>query len=98
MLPHMITVQPYAGDSAFGPVKDDPTPIRARVDGRRRMVRTSTGETVIGSAVATIRPQATEIPTRSKVVHGSRTFEVLEVVTIEELRRPFAVELILSGQ
>jgi len=96
MLPDLITVEPYLGPGAYGPAYGTGVQLRARLEGRRRMVRTATGVDVIGSAVATVRPEAT-VPVESRVTYGANTFEVLDVVIGKGLRRPSHLELILGG-
>lgn len=98
LLPDLIEVEPYLGDGAYGPTYGAPVTMRARVEGRRRAVRTATGIDVIGSAVAFVRPEAqAHVPVESRVRHGGRTYEVLDVAVGKAMRRPSHLELILGG-
>lgn len=100
LLPDRITIEPYLGSGAYGPSYGDPVTLRARVEGRRRAVRTSGGVDVIGQATATVRPTPAAMAAaavESKVTHGDRTYEVLDVVRGEGLTRLSHLELILGG-
>jgi hypothetical protein len=101
LLPDTITIEAYTGSGPYGPIYGAGQQVRARVEGRRKMVRRggggerSDGVEVIGSATATIRPA--DVTVESRVTHGDRTYEVLDVVIGEGLRRPAYLELILGG-
>lgn len=95
LLPDTITVEPYQGAGAYGPVYAAAVQIRARVEGRRRTVRRADGTDLISSATAIIRP-GTEVATESRVTHEDRTYEVVDVLIGEGLRRPAYYELVLS--
>lgn len=97
LLPHRISVEDYTGTTgngqpAYGPARE----VRARVDSRRRQVTTPTGQTVVGQATAVIRPTE-HVEAEARVTHNGKTLYVLEVATIEGLRRPEFLELILGG-
>lgn len=96
LLRERITVEPFEGSGAYGPVYGAAFTLRARVEGRRRAVRTTGGTDVIASATATIRPDAREVPVESKVTHGDRDYEVLDVILGEGLTGPTYRELILA--
>lgn len=97
VLRHRVTIQAYVGDSAYGPTWDIPMDrVPARVVGRRRAVRTSTGVDVIADATATIRP-GRDIPAESLLTHRGRTYTVVGVADAEDLTGPAGVELILAG-
>lgn len=97
-LPHRVTVRARegttgTGDPAFArPVRGVP----ARVDGRRRQVRTGTGAVVIASATATMRPGVCA-PVGSLIEHGDRLYEVLDVSEAMDYRRVDHVDLLLDG-
>lgn len=96
-LRHRITVEPYEGTTGTGgPVYGEPVALRARLVGKRRAVRTRDGVDVIADATADIRPGAT-IPAESRVIRDGRVYEVLAVVDVEDLGRPWARQLILEG-
>lgn len=96
-LPHTVTIEPAAGTTGTGaPAFGSPFSVPARVEGKRRSVRTSTGVDVIADAVATIRP-GWKVPVGSRVTLGDRRFTVLGEGEQMELRRPEKVELILEG-
>lgn len=96
-LPHEVTIEAAAGTTGGGaPAYGEPVTVRARVVGKRRQVRTSTGVDIIASATATIRPGPT-VPAGSLLTHGADLYEVVDTATAVELRRPHSVELILDG-
>jgi hypothetical protein len=96
-LRHRITIEPYEGSGALGPIYGDPiTDVPARVVGKRRAVRTASGTDVIASAVCVIRP-ALDVRAESRVIHNGRRYVVLDVADSEDLTRPHHRELILDG-
>lgn len=97
-LPHRVTLRRYKGSTAYGPTWGHPERrIRARITGRRRMVKTSTGVDVIADATCVLRPCG-EIPVESTItdLHG-RTYTVLGVADNPGLTRQHNTELILQG-
>lgn len=97
LLRQRISVEPYEGDTAYGPKYGPPVDgVAARVEGRRRAVRRPGGVDVISSASATIRPGLNVRP-ESRVVHEGRTYEVLDVVVGQGLHSPAYLELLLGG-
>lgn len=95
LLNRTITVEPYEGSSAYGPVYGEPVEMRARVEGRRRTVRRPDGVDVISQASATIRP-GTPVPAESRVTIDGQAYWVLDVVQGEGLTGPAYVELVLG--
>lgn len=96
LLRERITIEPYEGSGAYGPTYGTPVTVKARVEGKRRAIRTSGGVDVISSASATIRPDVTVAP-ESKVTHEGRSYEVLDVLIGEGLSGPAYFELVLGG-
>lgn len=97
LLPHRVALRPYRGTSGTaGPVYGPQRTVKARVEGRRRAVRTSTGIGVISTATAIVRPDES-IPVQSRLIHDGRTFEVLQNNAGEGLRQTAYRELILEG-
>jgi hypothetical protein len=97
LLPHRITVAPYLGSSAYGPKHGDAVTIRARIDGRRRVVKTPDGADLMSSATATIRPPGFEIAPESKATWEGREYEVLDVLPLTHLRAVAGYELLLGA-
>jgi hypothetical protein len=95
-LPHIITIEPYEGDTAEGPSYGTATTVRARVVAKRRMVRTGNGADVTASATITVRPGVT-VPAESKVTHGDRTYTVLDAANGHELRGTHSWQLLCDG-
>jgi hypothetical protein len=97
LLPHTVTLAPFEGTSGSqGPVYGAPVTVKARLEGKRRAVRTSTGIDVIGSATAIVRPDVA-VAAEDHLVHGEHTYEVLVVTEGEGLRQRAYRELILEG-
>ena len=102
LLRSRITVEPFQGDSAYGPVYGAPVyDVPARVEGKRRAVRKADGTDVISTASVTVRPDV-NVSVESKVTipHPvtavDETFEVLEVLTGEGLTRPAYFEVLVG--
>lgn len=102
LLRQRITVEPYLGDSGYGPRYGDPVPNQpARVEGKRRSIRRPNGTEVISTASITVRPTV-DIPVLSRVtaphpVTGAAdTFEVLEVLVGQGLTRPAYLEVLVG--
>lgn len=95
LLRETITIEAFLGAAAYGPKYGPATSVKARVEGRRRAVRTADGTDVIASATAIVRPEV-EVTPESRVVHDGRTYEVLDVLVGEGLTRPAYRELILA--
>lgn len=97
LLRERITIEPFEGESAYGPRYGDPVvDVPARVEGKRRTVSVAGGDDVISSASATIRPDLTVLP-ESRVTHGARVYRVLDVLDGEGLTGPAYRELVLGG-
>lgn len=95
-LPHKITIEAYEGDTAEGPSFGPGCTVKARVVGKRRMVRTSDGRDVMAVATITIRP-GIDVPAESRISHGDQTYTVLDAGESAELRGPHSWRLICDG-
>lgn len=97
-LPHRVTIAALLGDTSTGPkFAPEGGPVRARIVGTRRRVTTGNGTVTIADGTIVIRPPAVPVPVGSKVFHAGQEYLVLDTATAEELRRPFACELIVQG-
>lgn len=104
VLPHRITLEPYAGNSATGPTFGIArTGVRARVQAQRRAVRTGQGSTVTSSVTVTVRPDDSVI-VESRVTLDSDVASVLSgTYTVvghdvgEGQHGPVYVDLLLVG-
>jgi hypothetical protein len=90
-----ITIEPYMGEGAYGPTFGAPVTIRARVEGRRRVVRRADGETVTSTATAIVGPDDT-VAVESRATYSGQTYEVAEVVDQLAQRRVHHRELVLA--
>lgn len=66
LLVHQITVEPYLGDSGYGPRFGPAVVVRCFLDGQTRMVRSKTGTEITSSSTAYC-PLATVAPPDSRV-------------------------------
>lgn len=80
------------GGPAYGPTRT----VRGRLEARRRLVRTPTGEDLVSTASLLVRPETTVAPDAQVVVNG-RTYVALDVTAPEGLTRPAYREVILHG-
>ncbi|MFK0069753.1 hypothetical protein RKD32_003969 [Streptomyces sp. SAI-195] len=69
LLRHRVTVEPYAGDSAYGKTYGPPIPdVRALVDARIRVVRNREGREVTSTATVYAEPDlAAQCPPESRI-------------------------------
>jgi hypothetical protein len=95
LLRDQITVEPFGGDTATGPVYGPAVTYPARIAPTARMVRTPTGEDRQVAAVAVVRPDA-NVTTRSLVVYDGTTYVVLTVARRMQLTRCVYQELSLG--
>lgn len=102
LLPDRITVEPYEGHGAYGPIYGPAqSGIPARVEGKRRAVRKQDGTDVISTAAVTVR-RGVNVPTESRITapHPETglddTFHVLEVITLAGYRRPAGYEVMVG--
>lgn len=96
-LPHTVTITPFLGNTAEGPSYGPATTVRARVVGKRRMVRTSDGRDVIAAATVTIRP-GVNVPVESRITHGDRSYTVIDAAQGHELNSAHSWQLICDGE
>jgi hypothetical protein len=81
---HTVTVEPYEGGGAHGPIFGAAVEIRCRVEGRVQLVRSNTGEeTVAGSSAVSSTTVFCDpdvvIPAGSRVTVNGRVATVLAV-------------------
>jgi hypothetical protein len=95
LLRQTITVEPYLGSSATGPRFGAPVAIRARVEGRRQVVKSADGHDIVSSAAAIIRPEHA-IAAQSRVTYDGRKYDVVDVRPGQGLTRPTHFELVLA--
>ena len=80
LLRHRVAIEPYAGESAYGPVYGPAVPeVPALVDERPRMVRAADGRQLVASATVITAPDV-ECPAGSRLTLPSgRTTTALAV-------------------
>lgn len=95
VLRETLSVEAFEGSSAYGPVYSDPETVKARVEGKRRLVRSTSGTDLISSATAYVRPEVDK-PIGSRVTHGDRVYELVDVLPGEGLTGPALFEWLLA--
>ncbi|WP_257032529.1 hypothetical protein [Streptomyces sp. 1331.2] len=84
LLRHRITVEPYLGDSAYGPVYGPPVPdVPALVSDTVRLVRAPDGRQVVSSAQVLLDPDSV-VPAGSRITLPSgRITTPITVATVD---------------
>lgn len=77
LLRHQVTVEPYIGDGAYGPVYGPSTTVRAMVDEQTREVRAPDGEQVTSSSTVYCRPEVDAPPQSRVTLPSGRTTRVI---------------------
>lgn len=96
-LRNRITIEPYTGSGAYGPVYGTAVEnVPARVLRKRKTIRTATGVDVTATAQCVLRPDVTVIP-ESKITWGGQEYLVLDVEDSSELNRGWCQILWLDG-
>ncbi|MFE7128957.1 hypothetical protein [Streptomyces sp. NPDC057617] len=74
-LQHTITVEPYEGSGAYGPVYGAPVDVEGFLEQTARLVRAPGGDEVVASSTFYCRRGAVNAPTKSKVTlpDGTKT-------------------------
>lgn len=79
---HTISVEPYAGTGAHGPVFGTAVPVECRVEEKVQLVRSDTGEEVVSSSIVYC-DLATVIPAESRVTVNGRVTSVLNAASFD---------------
>lgn len=82
LLRHRVTVEPYEGQGAAGPVYGSAFTVRCLIDNKRRTVRGIDGDQVLSSAML-LCPPGTRIPNQSRVDLGDRSSIVINTAVRE---------------
>jgi len=97
LLPTRIVITTQTATAGNGtPVLSRPRTCKARIERKRRAVKTGTGVNVISTAAAIVRPDVT-VAVEDRVDIGPLTYDVLEVNRGEGLRHTAFLELVLGG-
>lgn len=78
LLRHEVTVEPYEGDGAYGPVYGDPVTIPAFVDAQTTMVRDADGVEVVSSTTV-YAVDVPDLPIGSRITYAGRELTALAV-------------------
>ncbi|MBB4915094.1 hypothetical protein [Streptosporangium saharense] len=76
LLRHTAVVEPFEGDSAYGPVYGAPVTVRCLADDERRRVRDSKGDEVVSEITLYMEP-GVRCPAGSQVTVNGRTTTVI---------------------
>ncbi|MFE9645316.1 hypothetical protein ACFYO0_14605 [Streptomyces sp. NPDC006365] len=78
LLRHEVVVEPYEGDSAYGPVYAAPVTVRCFLEEKNRLVRDKDGREVTSSSTFRCRLGAVDAPPDSRVtLPGGRQTTVI---------------------
>ena len=86
LLRQSVTVASYEGEGAAGPVFGEPVAYPARVEERRRLLQSGSGEVIASEAVAYLRPDV-PIKVGDRVGLFGRDLRVLAVAEMRGLSR-----------
>lgn len=67
LLRHQVTIEPYDGSSAYGPLYGAPVTVRCFLDEQTRLVRAADGHDVTSNATLYCRLDAVTAPPESRV-------------------------------
>ncbi|MGW4727664.1 hypothetical protein ACWEQC_00420 [Streptomyces shenzhenensis] len=79
LLRHTVTVEPYAGESAYGHVYDPPFEVRALVSAQHKLTRSSTGAQVLSTAQVITAPDLNCPPNSRITLPDGRATTALSV-------------------
>lgn len=94
MLNQTVTIRPYLGNSAYGPIYGPEFSAKCRIEVVRKKVTDREGNEVVGNARAFFSPDV-DPPVESEIVWDGRTYEVIESRRQYGLRDPSHTEVIL---
>jgi len=80
MLNQTVTVRPYSGSGAYGPVYGDTQTVQARVEYSKQRTIDDEGNEVVSDTRVFFRP-GVNVPSESEVIHEDTTY------TVNELRK-----------
>ncbi|MCL4473560.1 MAG: putative minor capsid protein [Actinobacteria bacterium] len=96
LLTETVTVDAYEGVNGHGAaIYGSPVDLRARFEGKRRMVKRADGQEVITSGTVLLRPDVS-CPMKSRLTRDGRAYKVVEVLPVLELNRPHHLEVLVS--
>lgn len=96
MLPETVTIEAYEGTSGHGgAVYGAAQSVRARFEGKRRLVKKEGGQEFLSSGTLLLRPDVS-CPMKSRITREGRAYEVVEVLPIMELNRVHHLEVLVS--
>jgi hypothetical protein len=76
LLQHTVTIEPYQGNGANGPVYGAPVTVKCFRDDKRRLVRGSNGSQVVSESTVYCLP-GTVAPPESRINLGTRVATVI---------------------
>ena len=96
LLHQQLTIEPRVGESAIGPLFDEPgVTYPARIQPKRRQVRDAVGDITLSDAVAFLRPDAV-VTVGDRATGEGTVYRVLDVATLMGLTRPEHLEITLG--
>lgn len=97
LLQHTVTIEPFEGNGANGPVYGAPVEVPCFRDDKRRLVRSASGSQVVSSSTVFCQP-GTVAPPESRVDLGTRVATVITMADRDggQLPVPSHVEVNLT--
>lgn len=92
MLPHTVVVKPLIGQGSYGPVYGTPFSLACRIEGGRKLVRSSTGSEVVVERTIYAAPTPTVLVGSEVTVDGTKR-TVIATQTHTGRRDPVMQEL-----
>lgn len=86
ILRQILAVEPLQGESASGPLYGDAVSYPARLEPKRRVVRSAEDTVIVSDALAYLRPEA-EVAVGDRVTCEGVAYRVLGVEVARELAR-----------
>lgn len=98
MLGHQVTVEPYTGSSAYGPLYGPAASVRCFLDDQTKNVRDKTGREVVSSATFYARPGLVCPPESRVTLPSGRTTIVIALLDRDGggMPTPDHVEVVLQ--
>lgn len=96
LLRQRATMEPYLGETAYGPKYGAPVEVPVRLTTGRRVVVNARGEDVVTEAIAYFRPEV-QVPELSRVACDGRQYVVVSATLHQGPTRPAYLEVGLRG-
>lgn len=97
LLQETLTIRPYLGEGAYGPIWGEPQTVRGQIEPGFRVVTDRHGQEVVASAVAFVQP-GVQVGPESMVTWEGQTFEVIDAMPMRAWGKTNHIELALKSK